>query len=144
LAVDRNRRLQDHAGADCIVVALVDDDERAGAPVSQLGIGRTVAGKFEGDLGDIVYSAYWAGLQACLVSSEDPKGVLLYTAVSSPKCNELMIVFKEVERFWHRQFSGAWKVEALARPSIELPSHGVELCLREAGEIRALGEILAE
>jgi len=55
-----------------------------------------------------------------------------------------MIVFKEVERLWHKQFSGAWKVEALARPSIELPSHGVERCLREAGEIRALGEILAE
>jgi hypothetical protein len=39
-------------------------------------------------------------------------------AVSSAKCNELMMLLKEVERLWHKQFGRAFPVEALARPGV--------------------------
>ena len=53
-------------------------------------------------------------------------------------------MFEEVERLWHKHFSGATKVEALSGPSVELPGHGIEFRLRETGKVGALGEILAE
>ena len=54
------------------------------------------------------------------------------------------MMFKEVEGVWHKQFSWASKVETFSGSRIELPGNGIKLCLREAGEIGALGEILAQ
>ena len=59
-------------------------------------------------------------------------------AVSSPKCNKLMMMLKEVEGLWHKQFSGASEVEALARSGVELLGNGIEVGLRETGEVGAL------
>ena len=55
-----------------------------------------------------------------------------------------MMMLKEVEGFWHKQFSGAAKVEAFSRSGIELPGNGIELGLRESSEIGSLGKILAK
>ena len=44
------------------------------------------------------------------------------TAVSSPKCNELMIVLLEVRGLGHEHLGGAEPVEGLAWSGIELPS----------------------
>ena len=60
----------------------------------------------------------------CLVKDEN-------WAVSSPKCNKSMMILKEVERLWHKQFGGAPKVEALARSGIELPGRGIKFVLGE-------------
>ena len=65
-------------------------------------------------------------------------------AVSSPKCNKLMMMLKEVEGFWDKQFGRTVKGEALSRSGIELPGNGIEFGLRESREIGSLGKILAK
>ena len=59
-------------------------------------------------------------------------------AVSSAKCNKLMMMRKEVERLWHKQFGRALPVEALAWSSVELPGNGIKLGLCKHGEVGAL------
>ena len=55
-----------------------------------------------------------------------------------------MMMLKEAEGLWHKQFSGASEVEALARSSVKLPGNGIEVDLRETGEVGSLREILAQ
>jgi hypothetical protein len=50
-------------------------------------------------------------------------------AVSRSKCNKLMMMLKEVERLWHKEFGWASKVEAFTWSGIELPGHGIEFGL---------------
>ena len=45
------------------------------------------------------------------------------SAVSKPRRNELMML-KEVEGLWHKQFGRSLPVKVLARPSVALPSDG--------------------
>lgn len=54
------------------------------------------------------------------------------------------MMLKEVEGLWHEQFGGTLPAEGFSWPSVELPGHGIEFGLSEAGEINALGEILTK
>ena len=45
--------------------------------------------------------------------------VYLSPTDSNLKCNKLMMMPKEVEGLWHKHFSGASEVEALAQPGVE-------------------------
>ena len=65
-------------------------------------------------------------------------------AVSRSKCNKLMIMTFETEVVWHEEFGGALPAESFSRPSVELPSDGIELSLREVGQVGAFREILAQ
>ena len=65
-------------------------------------------------------------------------------AVSSPKCNKLMVMLKKVKVVRHEQFGGAPEVEAFAWPGIELPGNGVQFGLRELRKIGALWKVLAK
>ncbi len=57
---------------------------------------------------------------------EQTAAPIIYRAVSSPKCNELMIVLIEVERVRHEHFGGAEPVEGFARAGIEPPGDFVD------------------
>ena len=50
----------------------------------------------------------------------------------------------EAEVVWHEEFGGALPAETFSRPSVELPSDGIELSLREVGQVGAFREILAQ
>ena len=55
-----------------------------------------------------------------------------------------MKVSFEAEIVWHEEFGGALPAEAFGRPGVELPSDGIKLSLREAGQVSAFREILAQ
>lgn len=55
-----------------------------------------------------------------------------------------MIVTFEAKVIWHEEFGGALPAEAFARSGVELPGDGIELSLRETGQVGAFREILAQ
>ena len=65
-------------------------------------------------------------------------------AVSSSKCNEMMMMLKKVKGVRHKQFCRALPSEALTRTGKKLPGDGIKLDLSETGEVFSLGEILPE
>src|SRR5258706_15433909 len=65
-------------------------------------------------------------------------------AVSRPKCNELMMMLKELEGRWHEEFGGTLPAEALAGAGVELPGDVIEFGLRGRRQIAPLGGILAQ
>ena len=68
----------------------------------------------------------------------------IYPAVSSSKCNELMMMLKKVEGVRHKQFCRALPSGALTRMGIKFPGDGIKLELSETGEVCSPGEILPE
>ena len=65
-------------------------------------------------------------------------------AVSSSKCNELMMMLKKVKGVRHKQFCRALPSEALTRAVIRSLGDDIKIDLSETGEVYSLGEILPE
>src|SRR5258707_1496730 len=78
----------------------------------------------------------------CMRQSES--GAKISLAVSRPKCNELMMMLKEVEGRWHEEFGGTLPAEALAGSGVELPGDVIEFGLRGRRQIAPLWGVLAQ
>ena len=65
-------------------------------------------------------------------------------AVSSSKCDSLIMVLKKVKGVRHKQFGRALPSEALMRTGIKFPGDGIKLDLCTTGEICLLGKIVPE
>ena len=55
------------------------------------------------------------------------------------KCKNRSMMLPEVERVWSEQLCGTSEAQRFARPSIQLPGNRIQLFLREATQVAALG-----
>ena len=64
--------------------------------------------------------------------------------VSSLGCKKCSVMLLKVERIRCKQLSGALEAERFARPSVWLPSDGIQFFLSEAAQVAALGQVLSQ
>ena len=65
-------------------------------------------------------------------------------AVSMTKCKKRSMMLPEIERIRGEQLCGTFEAQRLAWPSIQLPGNRIQLFLREATQVAALGQILPQ
>src|SRR5680860_664637 len=68
----------------------------------------------------------------------------LTRAVSMTKCKKRSMMLSEIERVRSEQLCGTSEAQRFAWPGIQLPGNRIQLFLREATQVAALGQILPQ
>src|SRR3990172_4070465 len=60
------------------------------------------------------------------------------------KCKKRSMMLPEIERVRGEQLRGALEAQRLAWPRVQFPGNRIQLLLREAAQVGALGQVLAQ